>query len=234
MVGHILGLGDRHPSNLLLHRITGKVIHIDFGDCFEVAMNREKYPERVPFRLTRMLTKAMEVSGIKGQGSYRNTCVITMEVLRKNKDSLLAVLEAFVWDPLVNWRLMQLAAAAAAGAGPSSVRAGQLRGGPLPAGPNSDAAAQRTTIGAPSIPNRRLRADENDIFDERSGEVGPRQEIRDQRALAVYNRVRDKLAGRDFDTTEPLSTENQVFRLIEQATSYENLCQSFSGWCAFW
>ncbi|KAG9076878.1 phosphatidylinositol kinase- protein kinase tor1, partial [Ceratobasidium sp. UAMH 11750] len=234
MVGYILGLGDRHPSNLLIHRITGKVIHIDFGDCFEVAMNREKYPERVPFRLTRMLTKAMEVSGIKGQGSYRNTCVITMEVLRRNKDSLLAVLEAFVWDPLVNWRLMQLAAAAAAvGGGPSSIRGGQLRGG-LPSTSNPEVGAQRTTIGAPSIPNRRVRADENDIFDERSGDIGPKQEIRDQRALAVYNRVRDKLTGRDFNTPEPLPTVDQVLRLIEQATSYENLCQSFSGWCAFW
>lgn len=36
MVGYILGLGDRHPSNLMLHRVTGKVVHIDFGDCFEV------------------------------------------------------------------------------------------------------------------------------------------------------------------------------------------------------
>lgn len=62
MVGHILGLGDRHPSNLLLERSTGKVVHIDFGDCFEVAMHREKFPEKVPFRLTRMLTHAMEVS----------------------------------------------------------------------------------------------------------------------------------------------------------------------------
>jgi FKBP12-rapamycin complex-associated protein len=30
MVGYILGLGDRHPSNLLLDRVTGKVVHIDF------------------------------------------------------------------------------------------------------------------------------------------------------------------------------------------------------------
>ncbi|CAE6426128.1 unnamed protein product [Rhizoctonia solani] len=236
MVGYILGLGDRHPSNLLIHRITGKIVHVDFGDCFEVAMNREKYPEKVPFRLTRMLTKAMEVSGIKGQGSYRNTCVITMEVLRGNRESLLAVLEAFVWDPLINWRLMQLAAAAAATTGaPSSMRGGQLRAGPLPAGSNHDTnAGQRTTIGAPSIPNRRVRADENDIFDERSGDIGLKQENRDQQALAVYNRVRDKLAGRDFHTKEPLPTIDQVLRLIEQATSYENLCQSFSGWCAFW
>ena len=92
MVGYILGLGDRHPSNLLLDRVTGNVVHIDFGDCFEVAMHREKYPERVPFRLTRMLTFAMEVSNI--EGSYRITCEAVMRVLRENKDSLMAVLEA--------------------------------------------------------------------------------------------------------------------------------------------
>ncbi len=36
MVGYILGLGDRHPSNIMLDRNTGKITHIDFGDCFEV------------------------------------------------------------------------------------------------------------------------------------------------------------------------------------------------------
>lgn len=92
MVGYILGLGDRHPSNLMLDRVTGKIIHIDFGDCFEVAMKREKYPERVPFRLTRMLTYAMEVSNI--EGSFRITCEHVMRVLRENKDSVMAVLEA--------------------------------------------------------------------------------------------------------------------------------------------
>ena len=92
MVGYILGLGDRHPSNLMLDRVTGKIIHIDFGDCFEVAMKREKYPERVPFRLTRMLTYAMEVSNI--EGSFRITCEHVMRVLRENKESVMAVLEA--------------------------------------------------------------------------------------------------------------------------------------------
>jgi FKBP12-rapamycin complex-associated protein len=96
MVGYILGLGDRHPSNLMLDRITGKIIHIDFGDCFEVAMKREKYPERVPFRLTRMLTYAMEVSNI--EGSFRITCEQVMRVLRDNKESVMAVLEAVCFN----------------------------------------------------------------------------------------------------------------------------------------
>ena len=108
MVGYILGLGDRHPSNLMLDQISGRVLHIDFGDCFEVAMHREKFPEKVPFRLTRMLTRAMEVSGI--EGSYRSTCERTMAVLRDNKDSLVAMLEAFVYDPLISWRLLDQAA----------------------------------------------------------------------------------------------------------------------------
>jgi len=37
MVGYLLGLGDRHPSNLMLDRYSGKLLHIDFGDCFEVS-----------------------------------------------------------------------------------------------------------------------------------------------------------------------------------------------------
>ena len=35
------------------------------GDCFEVARNREKFPEMVDFRLTRMLIKALGVSTFK-------------------------------------------------------------------------------------------------------------------------------------------------------------------------
>ena len=104
MVGYILGLGDRHPSNIMLERYTGKIVHIDFGDCFEIAMRREKFPEKIPFRLTRMLIRAMEVSGI--EGNFRTTCENTMRVMRDNKESLLAIMEAFVYDPLISFRLL--------------------------------------------------------------------------------------------------------------------------------
>ena len=104
MVGYILGLGDRHPSNIMLERYTGKIVHIDFGDCFEVAMRREKFPERIPFRLTRMLVRAMEVSGI--EGNYRKTCENTIRVMRESKESILAIMEAFVYDPLISFRLL--------------------------------------------------------------------------------------------------------------------------------
>lgn len=104
MVGYILGLGDRHLSNLMLQRVTGKIVHIDFGDLFEVPMLRKEVPERVPFRLTRMLIKAMEACGI--EGNFKITCLNVMEVLRENKESLLAILESFATDPLLNKRLI--------------------------------------------------------------------------------------------------------------------------------
>ena len=35
IVGHILGLGDRHTSNILLDNRTGEVVHIDLGIAFD-------------------------------------------------------------------------------------------------------------------------------------------------------------------------------------------------------
>ncbi|XWS63032.1 hypothetical protein CRYUN_Cryun06bG0061800 [Craigia yunnanensis] len=46
----------------------------------------------VPFRLTRMLVKAMEVSGIGA--NFRSMCENVMQVLRSNKDSVMDMMEA--------------------------------------------------------------------------------------------------------------------------------------------
>lgn len=35
IIGHILGLGDRHLSNILIDTVTGEVVHIDLGIAFE-------------------------------------------------------------------------------------------------------------------------------------------------------------------------------------------------------
>lgn len=35
MVGHMLGIGDRHIYNILIREKTGEVVHIDFGILFE-------------------------------------------------------------------------------------------------------------------------------------------------------------------------------------------------------
>ncbi|KAH6617660.1 armadillo-type protein [Chaetomium sp. MPI-SDFR-AT-0129] len=248
MVGYILGLGDRHPSNLMLDRITGKIIHIDFGDCFEVAMKREKYPERVPFRLTRMLTYAMEVSNI--EGSFRTTCEHVMRVLRDNKESVMAVLEAFIHDPLLTWRLTNPASPPGpnfnsereqAIAGPQGARARRPSVLDGPVAPTEFLAAQgigpEGMMGAP--PGARGRGRTNSsaaVPGSVAGGNGATEiaEVQNARAVEVLDRVAQKLTGRDFRPAEELTVNEQVNKLIIEATKLENLCQHYIGWCSFW
>lgn len=205
MVGYILGLGDRHPSNLMLNRNTGKVVHIDFGDCFEAAILREKYPEKVPFRLTRMLNYAMEVSGI--EGSFRITCEHVMRVLRDNKESLMAILEAFAYDPLINWGFDFPTKAVAEATG---IRVNQVNVAEL-------------------LRNGQINEEEAVKLNKRN-----ELEIRNARAALVLKRITDKLTGNDIRRLKGLNVPTQVDKLIQQATSVENLCQHFIGWCSFW
>ena len=51
MLGYILGLGDRHGENILIEKISGSVVHVDF-DCLFGSGLRLAKPELVPFRLT--------------------------------------------------------------------------------------------------------------------------------------------------------------------------------------
>ncbi|KXT09741.1 hypothetical protein AC579_9320 [Pseudocercospora musae] len=245
MLGYILGLGDRHPSNLLLDRVTGKIVHIDFGDCFEVAMHREKYPERVPFRLTRMLTFAMEVSNI--EGSFRTTCEHVMRLLRGNKESLMAVLEAFIHDPLLTWRLGTRDSPLE----PSfpSERRQSIMQDPNAAGghpPAHATAARRPSVmgGDPNAPNQPGAPGNNSYRPRgRLSSIAPgmngipdaiEKEVQNARALQVLARVKEKLTGRDFKKEQELKIEEQVERLLAEATNLENLCQHYVGWCSFW
>eukprot|EP00268_Persea_americana_P051260 TRINITY_DN5646_c0_g1_i2.p1 TRINITY_DN5646_c0_g1~~TRINITY_DN5646_c0_g1_i2.p1 ORF type:complete len:2244 (-),score=400.81 TRINITY_DN5646_c0_g1_i2:4866-11339(-) len=100
MVGHVLGLGDRHLDNILMDFQSGDVVHIDYNVCFDKGQ-RLKIPEIVPFRLTQTIEAALGLTGI--EGTYRANCEAVVGVLRKNKDILLMLLEVFVWDPLVEW-----------------------------------------------------------------------------------------------------------------------------------
>ena len=104
IVGYVLGLGDRHPSNLMIDRESGQVVHVDFGDCFDVTFFRDRYPEKIPFRLTRQLINALEVAGL--EGTFRITCERVLDLIRNNRDTVMAMLEAFIYDPLVTWRLL--------------------------------------------------------------------------------------------------------------------------------
>ena len=294
IVGYLLGLGDRHPSNLMLDRYSGKLLHIDFGDCFEASMHREKFPERVPFRLTRMMVRAMEAAGI--EGNFRFAAETTARVLRSHKDSVLAMLEAFVHDPLINWRLLNTAE----GGGGVGAGGGGATGQANAAAAGGATAAAADVVGNATAEQQQLLLQQQQSqhgisFAEQqsaaaggdpstaSGEqqqdaasaaaaaaaAGDANEALNERAVAVMKRTSDKLTGRDWDgggsgssgaagaaaagvasssalpasaaaqqqqqqQGDPDSVAAQVDRLISQATSHENLCQSYIGWCPFW
>lgn len=71
MVGHILGLGDRHLDNILLDFHSGDIVHIDYNVCFDKGQ-RLKVPEIVPFRLTQTLEAALGLMGT--EGSFKKNC----------------------------------------------------------------------------------------------------------------------------------------------------------------
>ena len=102
MAGHIIGLGDRHLSNILLSKATADVIHIDLGIAFDQG-KLLRTPEQVPFRLTRNMVDAMGASGV--EGVMRRCCEEVLRVMRKHKEPIVTVLSVFIHDPLYSWSL---------------------------------------------------------------------------------------------------------------------------------
>ncbi|KAL7198528.1 hypothetical protein ACSBR2_020923 [Camellia fascicularis] len=100
MVGHIVGLGDRHGENLLFDSTTGDCVHIDFSCLFDKGFQLAK-PELVPFRLTQNMIDGLGITGY--EGVFLRVCEITLSVLRAHRETLMSVLETFIHDPLVEW-----------------------------------------------------------------------------------------------------------------------------------
>ncbi|KAH9479387.1 Serine/threonine-protein kinase TEL1 [Psilocybe cubensis] len=100
IVGHVLGLGDRHVSNILIDNGTGDVVHIDLGIAFDQG-RRLPIPERVPFRMTADIIDGMGISGTSGV--FQRCAEETLRVLRDESGVIMTVLEVFKHDPLHTW-----------------------------------------------------------------------------------------------------------------------------------
>ena len=53
-------------------------------------------------------------------------------------------------------------------------------------------------------------------------------------AKMVLERINNKLSGTEFYPDIVFEVKEQVDKLINDAISFENLAQSYLGWCPFW
>uniref|UniRef100_A0A915PYZ3 non-specific serine/threonine protein kinase n=1 Tax=Setaria digitata TaxID=48799 RepID=A0A915PYZ3_9BILA len=104
VLGSILGLGDRHLDNVLVNFESGHVVHIDYNVCFDKGRNL-RVPETVPFRLTGNIIRALGPTEV--EGTFRLSSENVLRKLRAGKEILLTMLDAFVYDPLVDWAAVQ-------------------------------------------------------------------------------------------------------------------------------
>ncbi|OCK82203.1 hypothetical protein K432DRAFT_473031 [Lepidopterella palustris CBS 459.81] len=100
IVGHVLGLGDRHGENVLLEEGNGGIFHVDFNCLFDKGLTFEK-PELVPFRLTHNMVDAMGPCSI--EGPFRTAAELVYAQLRTHEDTLITILETFVHDPTADF-----------------------------------------------------------------------------------------------------------------------------------
>jgi ataxia telangiectasia mutated family protein len=100
VVGYIIGLGDRHSSNILMDQSSAEMIHIDLGVAFEQGKCL-KTPEQVPFRMTRDIVDGMGATGV--EGVMRRCCEESLRVLRANKDALTTIVAVLIHDPILKW-----------------------------------------------------------------------------------------------------------------------------------
>ncbi|XP_058063844.1 serine/threonine-protein kinase Smg1 [Anopheles bellator] len=104
VIGYIIGLGDRHLDNMLVKLATGEIVHIDYNVCFEKG-HTLRVPERVPFRMTQNLEEALGITGI--EGTFRLASEYVLKSLKRGRETLLTLLEAFVYDPLFDWAITE-------------------------------------------------------------------------------------------------------------------------------
>lgn len=97
----ILGIGDRHLGNMLLHCKTGRLVGVDFGLCYGAAIRNLEIPELIPFRLTPRLVSVMSPLGVTGLIS--NCLAHALSCLRDSKLLLMACMEVMVKDPTIGW-----------------------------------------------------------------------------------------------------------------------------------
>ncbi|VDM66390.1 unnamed protein product [Strongylus vulgaris] len=101
IVTYVVGLGDRHLSNLLFELKTCKLVHIDLGMILEYSKRTLPIPERVPFRLTRDLLDPILIEGTGGRLAEESENA--MQLLRDNAHVILGLASVLLRETISNF-----------------------------------------------------------------------------------------------------------------------------------
>ncbi|KAK0732792.1 hypothetical protein B0T21DRAFT_402849 [Apiosordaria backusii] len=166
MLGHVLGLGDRHGHNILLDTKTGEVVHIDLGVAFEMGRVLP-VPELVPFRLTRDIVDGMGIT--KTEGVFRRCCEFTLDALREEAGSIQTVLDSLRFDTLYQWSISPENGGGGGGGGGGEVR--KMKGGGSNVNEPSEADRAIEVVKKKLSKTLSVMATVNDLI-EKAGSVG--------------------------------------------------------------
>eukprot|EP00920_Eleutheroschizon_duboscqi_P035281 GHVT01085080.1.p1 GENE.GHVT01085080.1~~GHVT01085080.1.p1 ORF type:complete len:224 (+),score=24.73 GHVT01085080.1:1687-2358(+) len=219
MLGAIVGLGDRHGDNILVDTRTGAAMHVDFDCLFGKGFDLP-LPEVVPFRLTANLVSPMGPTGV--WGTFREACIRTLRPMRTNQETILGILMAFFYDPLLEWRSSE---------GDGSRQARPQGRALINLADLGDRLRGGVGVPASSGPNRPLDATGRDplallqqIYVWGKASKGTRSHTK---------RIYDLFFRHDVWRTsveEVTSVEEQVDELIKAAACPYNLAAMYSGW----
>uniref|UniRef100_A0A8R1HVQ4 non-specific serine/threonine protein kinase n=1 Tax=Caenorhabditis japonica TaxID=281687 RepID=A0A8R1HVQ4_CAEJA len=103
VVCYIVGLGDRHASNILFDQKLCTFVHIDLGMILEYSKRTLPVPEQVPFRISRDLLDPILIEGIEN-GQLADDCTATIEKLKQNGKVILGVASALLRETMTNFK----------------------------------------------------------------------------------------------------------------------------------
>ncbi|VDP71935.1 unnamed protein product [Echinostoma caproni] len=245
LVGYLVGLGDRHPQNILLHRRSGELVHIDLGVAFDQGRLLPT-PEMVPFRLTRDLIHALGPLGL--QAGFVPAAETVLATLRTGGEVILTLLQVLLHDPLYSWSLSpaQLCALEVRRAELLQTAGAQTKS-------NSVFADQTNLLGDTVRVTDRLNTTKNTLdmsitnMDTTRTGPGRTREPVNQLAERVLLGVRSKLEGRVTGNLaassdgnparcgglDQLDVAGHVALLVRAATDPANLSRMYFGWQAY-
>lgn len=103
--GWLLGIGDRHPQNILIGKRDWSLVAIDFGYAFGFGTSGLPIPELIPFRLSPSLMDMLSPLDPKALVSLRIAHVLDSLRQEPWREILADMLDVFVREPTVDWRL---------------------------------------------------------------------------------------------------------------------------------